>query len=89
MKFLWIPIEFLCIPIELPWIIDSYGFLWNALILDCMNKHLLFPASAIQDKAASTRNVNCPVHVPGSGLLPDWWERRHMEEPDQEAGRKI
>ena len=46
-------------------------------------------SSATKEKEARIRNVNRPVHVTGSGLVPDWWKRRHTEEADHEAGRRI
>ena len=71
---------FVWIPMQLSWI--PMAFVWNTLIHDCISKHLLFPASATQDKAAMKRNVNRPVHRTGSGLVLDWWGHRHMEKSD-------
>ena len=86
----YIPMAFLGIPMEFSWI--TVELLWIPVEYTDTRLHqlaLAISSSATQDEEASTCNANHPVHVTGSGLVPDWWERRHMEESDQEAGRRI
>ena len=67
---------------------DSNGFLWNALYLTVSTSSCYFQR-AHSGYSGKVCNANRPVHTTGSGLVPDWRKRRHTEESDQEARRRI